>query len=228
MALVGYLKQSTAATLLVGPFVDETDGKTAETALTLSQADFKLSKNGGTMAQKNQASTAVHDALGYYTTSIDATDTNTLGRLTVAVHESGALPVRQDYCVVAANIYDSLVGGTDLFDVSVTQWIGTAAATPTVNGVPEVDMTYRNGQAVAENHAGAVAAGSTSSTCVLASGANSGNDYYNDSVLVVISSTGVVQAAFVSAYVGATRTCTITPNWGTTPDNTYKYVVIPQ
>lgn len=31
---------------------------------------------------------------------------------------------------------------------NVTQWLGTAAATPTVAGVPEVDVTYANGSAI--------------------------------------------------------------------------------
>lgn len=50
MAFKGYLKQSTAATIKVGPFLDSTDGDTAETGLTISQADVRLSKNGGNMA----------------------------------------------------------------------------------------------------------------------------------------------------------------------------------
>ena len=45
-----YLKQSTAATLALGPFVDATDGVTAETGLTISQADVRLSKNGASLS----------------------------------------------------------------------------------------------------------------------------------------------------------------------------------
>jgi hypothetical protein len=64
-----FLKQSTAYTPLIGPFLDETDGKTAETALTIAQADVRLSKNGGNMAQKNEATSCTHDELGYYTSA---------------------------------------------------------------------------------------------------------------------------------------------------------------
>lgn len=42
-----YLEQSTAVTVKIGPFVDETDGFSAEDGLTISQADIRLSKNGG-------------------------------------------------------------------------------------------------------------------------------------------------------------------------------------
>src|SRR5690242_3052466 len=115
MAQLTWLRQSTATTLLLGPFVDETDGKTAETALTLSQSDVLLWKEGGTtMAQKNESTTCTHRSIGYYTCPINTTDTNTLGVLSVAVHESGALPVRQDYLVVPANVYDSVALGTDV------------------------------------------------------------------------------------------------------------------
>lgn len=123
------LKQSTATTLLLGPFVDETDGKTAETLLTISQSDVLLWKEGGTtLAQKNESTSATHRSNGLYTAPVNTTDTNTLGTLVVSVHESGALPIRQDYLVVPANVYDSLVLGTDLLDASAAQINGSATA----------------------------------------------------------------------------------------------------
>lgn len=112
-----WLKQSTAVDIALGPFLDETDGKTAETALTLSQADIRLKKNGGNWAQKNQASSATHEENGWYEVSLDTTDTNTLGILTVACHESGALPVWKEYLVVSANVYDSVISGSDYLQV---------------------------------------------------------------------------------------------------------------
>ena len=51
MALDGFLKLSTAVTVKVGPFVDDTNGNTEETALTITQADVRLSKNAGNFAQ---------------------------------------------------------------------------------------------------------------------------------------------------------------------------------
>jgi hypothetical protein len=109
-----WLKQSTAVTIKLGPFVDSTDGVTAETALTISQADIRLSKNGGDIAQSNNAAGATHDELGYYDIPLDTTDTNTLGTLKVMVSESGALPVWADFMVVPANVWDSLFGADRL------------------------------------------------------------------------------------------------------------------
>jgi hypothetical protein len=144
-----FLKQSTAFTFRIGPFVDSTDGVTAETALSIAQADIQISKAGGAFAQTSAASpTTTHDADGWYQCPLTTTDTGTVGTLTVQIIIAGALPVWEHFMVLPANVYDSLMG-TDLLDVSVTQWLGTAAATPTVAGVPEVDVTHWIGTAAA-------------------------------------------------------------------------------
>ena len=115
-----WLKQSTAVTLKIGPFVDETDGKTAETGLTIAQADVRLSMNGGNIVQKNEGTSCTHDELGIYGCPIDTTDTGTLGRLQLWVHESGALPVWHEFMVVPANVWDSFFGAEHL-DVNVVE-----------------------------------------------------------------------------------------------------------
>lgn len=104
-----FLPQSTAATFRIGPFVDATDGFTPETTLTLSQADYRLSKNGGAFAQKNETTSGAHDENGWYTCILDATDTGTLGPLTIAVYESGARPVYRELTVVTSAIYAGLI-----------------------------------------------------------------------------------------------------------------------
>lgn len=121
-----WLKQSTAVDIGLGPFVDATDGVTAETGLTLTQPDIRLKKNGGAWAQKSAAQTLSHEENGWYEASLSATDTDTLGILLVAVNEAGALPVWREFLVVAANVYDSLVGGGDRLQTDVQEWIGSA------------------------------------------------------------------------------------------------------
>lgn len=103
-----FLKQSTAYTFRFGPFLDDTDGKTAETGLTISQADIRLSKGGGNFAQKNESSSSSHDEIGFYIVALDATDTNTCGELLIACHESGALPVFKTFYVLEEAIYDAM------------------------------------------------------------------------------------------------------------------------
>lgn len=108
MSFGGILRQSTAVDVLVGPFVDSTDGDTEETGLTISQSDVLLSKNGQTLAQKNDANAAAHDADGYYNCPLNTTDSNTVGQLVLEVHVAGALAVRHDFQVIEEAVYDAL------------------------------------------------------------------------------------------------------------------------
>lgn len=131
---MGWLKQSTAADVELGPFVDDTDFKSVETALSLAQADCLLIKNGGAGAQKNSATSAAHLGGGHYKVPLDTTDTGTLGRLRVYVNKAGALPVWRDFVVLPANVFDSLVGGSDRLQVhadEITAGLITAAAIAT-------------------------------------------------------------------------------------------------
>ena len=90
---MNFLKQSTAVDVVLGAFVDDTDGKTPEESLTIAQADVQLTKNGGTAAQKNDSTSATHLYKGHYKIPLNATDTGTVGHLRVMVYESGALSV---------------------------------------------------------------------------------------------------------------------------------------
>ena len=113
------LKANTAIDVLIGPFVDSTDGNTAETGLTITQADVRLSKNGQNIAQKNDDTTCTADELGYYNCELNATDTNTEGNLVLLVHESGALPVRHEYNVLSEAAWDSLYAADDTGNMDV-------------------------------------------------------------------------------------------------------------
>jgi len=121
-----FLRQSTAVDVLLGPFVNSTDGSTTEEALSLLQADLNLTKNGGAAAQKDDATTATHLYGGSYKVPLNATDTGTLGHLRLMCKKTGALPIIRDFLVIPANAYDSLVGGSDLLDTNASQ-VGGAA-----------------------------------------------------------------------------------------------------
>lgn len=138
------LKQSTAFTFRLGPFVDSVDGNTQENALTIAYTDVLLSKAGGALTAKNDTTNlTTTGANAHYTCVLNTTDTGTLGTLRVWCHISAsALPVWQDFIVLPANVYDSLVSGSDNLQVDTTQWLGTACAVTTTAGVPEVDVTY--------------------------------------------------------------------------------------
>lgn len=142
------LRQSTAVDVLIGPFVDSTDGDTEEIALTIAQADVRLSKGGQPSAQKSDVTTAAHDADGFYNCEFDATDTNTTGILVLYVHVVGALAVRHEYQVVTQSVFDKIyASGSSINDIAATSIVSAGAIT-TLSGavvnVALVDVTAVN------------------------------------------------------------------------------------
>ena len=113
------LKQSTASQEIpLGYFVDSTDGNTEKTALTIANTDIKLWKAGATTLASKNSGGATHISNGIYYTTLDATDTDTLGSLVIFVHVAGALPVRLECDVLPANVYESLVTGTEWLEAT--------------------------------------------------------------------------------------------------------------
>ena len=116
-----YAKQSTAKTFIVGPILDA-DGvaKTDEVV-----ASIKVTKNG-TVGAPNGASTLTHDHTGNYKYLANAGDVDTLGEVVFSLNSgtNAMAPVR--FQVLPANVYDSLVSGSDLLDANASQLGGTA------------------------------------------------------------------------------------------------------
>lgn len=105
-----FLRQSTASQIVeLGPFLDDTDFKTAETALTIANTDIKLRKAGGTTHVSKNSGGGTHIANGYYQATFDATDTNTVGILDVHVNVAGALALFDRYVVLEEAVYDQLM-----------------------------------------------------------------------------------------------------------------------
>lgn len=144
-----FIKQSTPVTKKIGPFVNDLDGKTAETGLTVTQADIRLSKNGGDFAQTNNSAGAAHDENGYYGVLLDATDTDTLGSLRLAIHKSGALSVWQDYAVIPAHVYDWLFGSNSIYNKAAKLLINKAVQTKNTGVIEYYDD---DGQTVILTH----------------------------------------------------------------------------
>lgn len=101
------LRQSTASQefYLTG-FVDDTDFKTAETALSIANTDIKIMKAGATALANKNSGGATHYANGSYYCVMDATDTATAGPGRVEVKIAGALLVWEDFVVLTAEAYD--------------------------------------------------------------------------------------------------------------------------
>ena len=132
------LKQSTAATIILGPFHDKTDGVTPEiglaTAMDSATTGIRLNKNGALDIDRSSATSPIHDIYGDYTVTLDATDTNTLGRLRVKFADSAVnTPAWKDFMIMPANVWDSLFGAdklqVDLKEFNSVVVVGDGSAT---------------------------------------------------------------------------------------------------
>ena len=124
-----FLKQSTAYTFRMGPFLDDTDGKTAETGLTIEDSHIRVSKAGANFIDKNETTNAAHDEAGFYVVILNTTDTNTVGELQIAIHISGALPVFKTFQVVEEDIYAAFFAGSATLAASVADILEDTATT---------------------------------------------------------------------------------------------------
>ena len=139
-----FLKQSTTVYVYLGPYVDDTDGKTAETALSITAY---LSKAGAAAAARNSATGISHDRDGYYRVELNTTDTGTAGLLELFANATGALPVWRHLVILTANNYDALIAGSDALQVhanEITANLITAAALAADAGTEIASAVWAN------------------------------------------------------------------------------------
>ncbi len=147
-------RRKNAAFRVTFPLYDA-DGASSSPALTVT--DIEISKDGGTTQRSSDAGYTLLDTdgidfdsiTGIHGFKIDLSD-NTDAGFYAAAHDY--------FVVVSAVTVDSQTVNfvacsfsieNRSITANVTKWLGTAAATPTTAGVPEVDVTHWNGTAVA-------------------------------------------------------------------------------
>ena len=123
-----FLKQSTASQeVMLGPFLDSTDGATAET-MSLANTDIKISKAGADFVNKNSGG-GTDKTNGFKLITLDATDTATVGELTISCKMSGALPVFKQCWVLEEAIYDAIYAPSATLATSVASILEDTATT---------------------------------------------------------------------------------------------------
>ena len=176
---------------MVGPFLDKTDGVTEEAGL--AGVGTELSKAGAAFGAGPVLGTL--DSDGWYPITLTTTHTNTLGDLTIKVHDAAThLPVWAHFTVIPANAFDAMVSGSGVGMRSDVQgWLGTAPATPTTNGVPEVDVTFVSGAAVPAGAIPNAVAGAAGGLQI--AGSNAATTYATLTVTGATTLTGNIAAA---------------------------------
>jgi hypothetical protein len=117
MSFGGFIQANTQVIVIVGPFVDVTDGFTPETGITLSGADeAELLKHGSSSVVDLSGATwaAVTGCDGYYALTLTTSHTDTEGLLMVVVQDdSVCLPVKMTWEVIAQSAWASLITAKD-------------------------------------------------------------------------------------------------------------------
>ena len=196
MAII--LKEAIASQEIpLGPFLDSTDGDTAETGLTIANTDILLWKTGATTLAAKNSGGATHISGGIYYTVLDATDTDTVGPMVVFVHVSGALAVKTICEVVPANIFDSRYS-TDYLQVDVIQLNSVTASATNLERSASVIVT------------GAAETGTLSTTQMTSGLTEATDDHYIGRIIIWTTGPLAGQASDITDYTGATGMLTYT------------------
>ena len=123
-----WLKADTETVVRIGSFMDKDDGVTPEVGIDLSTADqAEIIKHGGTTGVSIAGNTwaGVGGTSGWYALTLTAGNLDTEGLLEVIVQdESVCLPVVCRFMVLSAQVWDSMVDGSDLLQTDMQELDG--------------------------------------------------------------------------------------------------------
>ena len=126
------LKQSTVATVIVGPVLDA-NGAAVTTAVV---GDFRIAKNG-TVATLSGA-TVTHDANGFYTIALTTGNTDTTGRLVITSGNTSHSMASHHWSVLPASVFDAI------YTNATNSSGGFATATGTISALAGAIATTTN------------------------------------------------------------------------------------
>ena len=127
------LKQSTAATVVVGPVLDA-NGAAVTNAVV---GDFKLAKNGTTATLSG--ATVTHDANGYYTVALTTGNTDTVGRLEIYSGNTSHSMATHHWTVLLASVFDAILAN------ATNATGGLVTATGSITALAGAISTYAGG-----------------------------------------------------------------------------------
>jgi len=216
-------KLSTAITIEFGPVLDA-DGATYDSAVV---ADVKICKNNGTPAALNGSATLTLTSLGKYELFLTAADISAVGFATIVLDKTTYIAPPRDLNVLPAQVYNSLVGGTDTLDVTVADG-GLSLSSIPWNAAwdAEIESEVTDAILVAGLYlaVGTVDSSTATTVDVGLSMPNSGVNLVGNR-LVIRSGTGVYQSRRITAV--ASTTFTVDIPWTSNPANGDTYSILP-
>lgn len=190
------LKQSTAVTFMVGP-VRAINGYDLYTSLTVTNVTMlKMSKEADATLTDITANSFTHVANGVYLQALSTANTNTLGKLEYFLGATTCVPEHREFMVLPANVYNSIVLGSDLLDINVDQI--NQSSSP----ANQLKMMSTGGILLT--------VGAAASTSVITTDLTEAtNDHYNGRTLLFTSGALIGQAAEITDYNGSTKELTV-------------------
>jgi hypothetical protein len=134
------------------------------------------------------------------------------------------------------NAFEAIAGATSGVGIKVTTTSGDAmqlsptaghALTLTPNGTGKRGFEIAPVSSELFFLRKATAAAGAAGSITLDGSASAVDNYYNETMVVILAGTGLGQSRYISSYVGATKVATVTRNWTTTPDGTSVFMIIP-
>ena len=139
-----WAKQSTAATVIIGPVLDSTGAEYASAVI----GDLSISKNGGTLTALASAATLTLIANGQYTLVLTTGNVDTLGRAQITCNKSTYQMPSIELMVLPSTVFDALVTN------AVNATGGLVGATATITTMAGVIATTTNITAITGNITG--------------------------------------------------------------------------
>jgi hypothetical protein len=122
-------QSATGISILLGPFLDKTDGITPETGIDLTTADSAIVLKHGVSASLALTSATWTDVTsGWYALNATSTMFDTLGQCTVRIQDvSICLPLWKDFMVIPTSVWNVKYGTTKLTIASVSNTVNCFA-----------------------------------------------------------------------------------------------------
>lgn len=224
-------KKGVAYILYVG-LASQANATAFQSTPTLAAGDFKVSIDGGALANLTTLPTVTPAAGKMVKISLSTSEMNG-DNITIVCSDAAGAEWR-DLIInlqTAARLVDDLAFPTtsgNSIDVTATGAVGidwgnieNPNTSVGLGGTTVAATALANYLRLSTAQAGAAG------TITLDASASAVDDYYKGTTIWITSSTGIGQARRIVSYVGSTKVATVQPNWGTNPSATSTFMILP-
>lgn len=219
---------SDAVTFVVPDVASSSSDRFFNTTAPFASGDVKISIDGGAVANTTNLPTRI-GSTPLFTLTLTAAELQGSEIDVYLVDADGPawrdtlLKIRTELLLGNVQI-DAATGTKANTSAVVATGYGSGHGISAVAGATGLDFDGVFGQHVQRFNT-ATAGGA--STITLDASASSTNDYYNGSLIMIVSGTGAGQARVITDYVGSTQVATVNKSWATNPASGSVFIIIP-